>query len=234
MDAETRKNLERISVATVSMQLLKRGLRRVVMRGVRPLNTPVKPFLGPAYTLRFIPAREDLSDPSILGQDGYVPRQAIEEVPEGAVLVVDAMGDAETAVLGDLIMERLKARGAVGVVSDGGVRDALEAIAVGLPLYASGPAAPAHIVGLAAGDMNVKIGCGGVAVIPGDIIKGDSDGVVVIPKHLAAEIAQAGPAQERYERFAKQKIQDGRSIIGVYPPSPETQAEYENWIDPED
>jgi len=231
MDADTRKNLERISVATVSMQLLKRGLRRVVMRGVRPLNQPAKPFLGPAYTLRFIPAREDLSDPAILGQDGYVPRQAIEEVPEGAVLVVDAMGDAETAVLGDLIMERLNARRAVGVVSDGGVRDAEEAIAVGLPLYASGPAAPAHIVGLAAGDMNVKIGCGGVAVVPGDIIKGDGDGVVVIPQHLAQEISIAGPAQERYERFAKQKIQEGRPIIGVYPPDPETQAEYENWDD---
>ncbi|MEK9672754.1 MAG: ribonuclease activity regulator RraA [Rhodospirillaceae bacterium] len=234
MDAETRKNLERISVATVSMQLLKRGFRRVAMRGVRPINTPIKSMLGPAYTLRFIPAREDLSAPEILGSENYVPRYAIEEVPEGAVLVVDAMGDADTAVLGDLILERLKARGAVGVVSDGGVRDAEEAIAVGLPVYCSGPAAPAHIVGLAAGDMNVKIGCGGVAVIPGDIIKADGDGVVVIPKHLAAEIAAAGPAQERYERFAKQKIQQGHPIIGVYPPSPATQKEYESWTDPED
>ena len=234
MDAETRRNLERISVATVSMQLLKRGLRRVVMSGVRPLNAPMKPLLGPAFTLRFIPAREDLSAPEILGADGYVPRHAIEEVPEGAVLVIDARQDAETAVLGDLILERLKARGVAGVVADGGVRDAEEAIAVGLPLYATGPAAPAHIVGLAAGDMGTKIGCGGVAVIPGDIIKADGDGVVVIPKELAAEVAAAGPPQERYERFAKEKIREGRPIIGVYPPSAEAQAEYAAWTDPED
>ena len=124
MDAETRRNLERISVATVSMQLLKRGLRRVVMSGVRPMNGPAMPLLGQAFTLRFIPAREDLSAPEVLGAEGYVPRHAIEEVPEGAVLVIDARQDAETAVLGDLILERLKARGIAGVVADGGVRDA--------------------------------------------------------------------------------------------------------------
>lgn len=234
MDAETRKNLERISVATVSMQLLKRGLRRVVMAGVRPLNAPVKPLLGEAFTLRFIPAREDLSAPAVLGADGYVPRHAIEEVPEGAVLVIDARRDAETAVLGDLILERLKVRGVAGVVADGGVRDAAEAIAVGLPVFAAGPAAPAHIVGLAAGDTGTRIGCGGVAVIPGDIIKADGDGVVVIPRNLAVEVAADGVAQERFERFAKQKIQAGLPIIGVYPPSPETQKEYEGWRDPED
>lgn len=231
MDQETRQTLTRISVATVTMQLLKRGIRQVSLAGVMPLNDPVQPIVGPAYTLRFTPMREDLSAPDVLGDPDYAPRRAIEECPEGAVLVIDGRERGDIAVFGDLLAERLKVRGVEGAVSDGGVRDFDETLAVGLPVYAAGPAAPAHLAGHAAADRQVTIACGGVTIVPGDIIVGDSDGVAVIPQALAAEVARDGLEQERYERFAKLKIQQGRAIPGVYPPSEETKAEYQAWVE---
>ncbi len=231
MDAETRADLERISVATVTMQLLKRGIRNVSLAGVVPLNEPPQPILGPAYTLRFVPMREDLSGPEVLGRPDYAPRRAIEEAPEGSVLVIDGRERGDIAVLGDLLLERLKARRVGGVVSDGGVRDFEESLELGFPVYAAGPAAPAHIAGHAAADVEVAIACGGVAVLPGDIVKGDGDGVVVIPKALAAEVGRDGVEQERYERFAKLKIQGGSPVPGVYPPSEQTRAEYAKWVE---
>ncbi len=237
MDAQTKSDLERISVATVSMQLLKRGFRNVSMRGVRPLNTPTMPIVGEAYTLRFIPGREDLSTPQILGDPDYAPRRAIEEATPGAVLVIDGRGRADIAVLGDILVERLKVRGVSGMVSDGGVRDFEETLKSELPLYAAGPAAPASVTGLAGGDLQTPIGCGGVAVIPGDIIKADGDGVIVIPRALAAEVARDGVEQERYETFAKMKVSGGRPVPGTYPPNDATKAEYAEWVaagEPED
>ena len=145
MDDETLGALASISVATITMQLLKRGIRNISMAGVRPLNTPAEPILGPAFTLRYVPLREDLSTPDKLGGDDYPPRLAIEQAPEGGVLVIDGRGRGDIAVVGDLLVERLKIRGVVGVVSDGGVRDCEDALAVGLALYASGPAAPASV-----------------------------------------------------------------------------------------
>ena len=230
MNADILKKLSEISVATTTMQLLKRGLRNVSLAGVMPINNPVQPITGPAYTLRFVPMREDLSTPEVLGAADYSPRRAIEECPKGAVLVIDGRDRGDIAVLGDLLTERLRQRGVTGVVSDGGVRDFEETLAVGLPIYAAGPAAPAHIAGHAAADREAPIACGGVAVLPGDIVKGDGDGVVVIPQALAEEVARDGPEQERYERFAKLKIREGRPIPGVYPPSEETRKEYEAWV----
>jgi regulator of RNase E activity RraA len=231
MDDETKAALASISVATITMQLLKRGIRNISMAGVRPLNTPAEPILGPAFTLRYVPLREDLSTPDKLGGDDYPPRLAIEQAPEGGVLVIDGRGRGDIAVVGDLLVERLKIRGVVGVVSDGGVRDCEDALAVGLALYASGPAAPASVAGHAAADMETPVACGGVAVFPGDIIVGDGDGVVVIPKALAAEVGRDGIEQERFERFAKLKIQEGRKVPGVYPPNEETKAEYAKWVE---
>ncbi len=230
MDGETYEGLSNISVATVTMQLLKRGIRNVSMAGVRPLNDPVQKLIGPAYTLRYVPLREDLSQPEILGKPDYPPRLAIEQAPEKSVLVIDGRGRGDLAVIGDILVERLKIRGVAGVVSDGGIRDCGEALAVGLALYAAGPAAPASIAGHAAADIETAVGCGGVAVFPGDVIMGDGDGVVVIPKALAAEVAKDGVEQERYERFAKLKIKEGRKVPGVYPPNDETRAEYEEWL----
>lgn len=231
MDDETLKNLSVISTATVTMQLLKRGIRNVSMAGVRPLNEPVQRLLGPAYTLRYVPLREDLSTPEVLGGSDYPPRVAIEQAPGGSVLVIDGRGRGDIAVLGDLLTERLKIRGVAGVVSDGGIRDCAESLAVGLPLYAAGPAAPASVSGHAAADIETPVACGGVAVFPGDIISGDGDGVVVIPKALAADVGRDGAEQERFERFAKLKIQEGRKAPGVYPPNEETKAEYAKWVE---
>ena len=230
MDKKTRDNLEKISVATVTMQLLKRGIRNISMVGVRPLNDPPQKLIGPAYTLRYVPLREDLSTPEALGGADYPPRLAIEQAPEKSVLVIDGRGRADLAVVGDILVERLKIRGVAGVVSDGGVRDCGEALAVGLPLYAAGPAAPASVAGHAAADIETAVGCGGIAVFPGDVIMGDGDGVVVIPKALAADVARDGVEQERYERFAKLKIKEGRKVPGVYPPNDETKAEYAEWL----
>ena len=231
MDDETLGALASISVATITMQLLKRGIRNISMAGVKPLNQPAQRILGPAYTLRYVPLREDLSTPGKLGGADYPPRVAIEQAPEGSVLVIDGRGRGDIAVVGDLLVERLKIRGVVGVVSDGGVRDCEDALAVGLALYASGPAAPASVAGHAAADMETPVACGGVAVFPGDIIAGDGDGVVVIPKALAAEVGRDGIEQERFERFAKLKIQEGRKVPGVYPPNEETKAEYAKWVE---
>jgi regulator of RNase E activity RraA len=223
-------DLARISVATITMQLLKRGVRNVSMAGVRPLNRPVKPVVGVAYTLRYVPLREDLSGPAVLGRPDYPPRRAIEEAPAGSVLVIDGRGRADIAVVGDILVERLKVRGVAGMVSDGGVRDCAEALKSDLPLYAAGPAAPASIGGHAAADIETPVACGGVAVFPGDVIAADGDGVVVVPRALAGEVARDGLEQERYERFAKLKIKEGRKVPGVYPPNEQTKAEYQDWL----
>ncbi|MBT6095377.1 MAG: ribonuclease activity regulator RraA [Rhodospirillaceae bacterium] len=231
MDAETKANLENLAVATISMQLLKRGIRNVAMNGVRPLNNPTKPIVGEAYTLRYIPLREDLSGPDVLGKPDFAPRRAIEEVPPGAVLVVDGRGRADVAVLGDILIERLKVRGVTALVSDGGIRDAEECLEAGFPIFAAGPASPASVTFHSAGDLQCPIGCGGVAVIPGDIIAADGDGVIVIPKALAAEIGRDGLEQERYERFAKLRVSQGRAVPGIYPPNEDAKAEYAEWLE---
>lgn len=226
---ETRAALEEISVATVSMQLLKRGIRNVSMLGPKPLGPGTPRIIGPAFTLRFVPWREDRATPEVLGDAGYSPRQAVEEAPADSVLVIDGRGRGDIAVIGDLLAMRLKIRGLAGIVTDGGIRDADAVLGVGFPVYAAGPAAPAHIAGHAAADHGTPCACGGVAVFPGDIVMADGDGAVVIPAHLADEIARDGPEQERYERFALEKIREGRPVPGVYPPNEATRAEYEGW-----
>lgn len=230
MDAETKSNLGSISVATISMQLLKRGIRHVAMSGVRPLNSPARPIVGEAYTLRYIPLREDLSGPEMLGRPDYAPRRAIEEVPADAVLVIDGRGRGDVAVLGDILIERLKGRGVAALVSDGAVRDAEACLAAEFPIYAAGPASPASITFHAAGDLQCPIGCGGVAVIPGDVIAADADGAIVVPRALAAEIGRDGVEQERYERFAKLRVRQGRAVVGLYPPGDAARAEYAEWL----
>ena len=237
MDTETRANLEAISNATVSMQLLKRGIRHAAMAGPRPLNSPAMPIVAEAYTLRYLPLREDLSAPEVLAGKDYAPRVAIEDVPAGAVLVIDGRGRADIAVIGDILVERLKVRGVAGLVSDGGIRDFDECLAAGLPLYAAGAASPATINGHSAADLQSPIGCGGVAVIPGDIIKGDGDGIIVIPRALADAVGRDGFEQERYERFAKLQVAKGRRTPEVYPMNAASKAEYEAWLEagePED
>lgn len=226
---ETVDILRGVSTATISMQLLKRGIRACAMVGPKPLSPNGGRLVGPAYTLRYVPMREDLSTVESLGAADNAQKRAIEECPPGHVLVVDGRGRADTGVLGDILIGRLKARGVAGAVTDSAIRDEAGVVPVGLPIFCAGSAPPANIGGLAWGDLQVRIGCGGVAVEPGDIVVGDLDGVVVIPKALAADVARDGAEQEAFEAWVQARVAEGRAIPGLYPPSPETRAEYEAW-----
>ncbi|MEL0110858.1 MAG: ribonuclease activity regulator RraA [Rickettsiales bacterium] len=227
---DTRETLKRISTATITLQLLKRGIRNTFMRGVAPLAAMDERLVGEAVTLRFIPMREDISTPAILADKNNAQRVAIDTIPEGAVLVIDARGVSDCAALGDILAERIKQRGGAGVVTDGGVRDAAAVAAVGVPIFAAGPAAPASLTAHTPVDRDLPIGCGGVAVIPGDIIVGDGDGVVVIPQALADEVARDGLQQEGIEAYIKLQVEKGRSTIGLYPPDDAIRAEYAEWL----
>ncbi len=229
MDAQIRQALAACSTATITMQLLKRGLRATAMRAVAPLAEGQERVVGEAYTMRFIPMREDLSDPAVLGAGDNAQRLAIEECPAGAVLVMDGLGLADVGTLGDILAERLRVRGVAACVTDSAVRDAEAVIATGFPVWCNGRAAPPSITGLAMGDCQRPIGCGGVAVVPGDVLVCDGDGAVVIPKALAAEVAEGAVEQERLETFIQERIRAGRPIVGTYPPDAETLAAYEVW-----
>lgn len=226
---DTIARLRAVGTATVSMQLLKRGLRRTAIAGVKPLAPGQGCVVGPAYTLRFLPLREDLSDPSVLGAPGYGPRVAIEECPPGAILAVEARGVATTGTLGDILAARLAMRGVAAVVADGAVRDGKGVAATGLPVWSLGTAAPASITELSGGAVQGPIACGNVTIFPGDLLVCDCDGVVVVPAGIADAVASDAVEQDRFERWVQARVEEGRPTIGLYPPNPETRAEYEAW-----
>jgi len=229
--ADTLALLSGISTATLSMQLLKRGFRNVFMRSVRPLAAAHARFAAPAYTLRNIPAREDLARPEILADPQYPQRRAIEEAPPGHALVVDCRGDDRAGIAGDILVRRLMVRSVAALVADGPVRDARALSDMDFPIHCAGEAAPASINAHLAVDVQTPIACGGVAVFPGDVVVGDGDGVVVVPRHLVADVARDGAEQERLERFVQMKIAAGSSIVGVYPPGDATRDAYRRWVD---
>lgn len=224
-----RADFARCSAATLTTLLVKRGLRNTAVRGVRLLNPGLPVMVGPAFTLRYIPAREDLDAYGSGGDPANIQRRATEIAPEGHVFIMDCRGDASIAGIGSILARRLRHRGLAGVVLDGGVRDTLSCAQAELPVYCSGAAAPPNYAGHHAADMNVPISCGGVAVYPGDIVFGDAEAVVIVPANLAAEVAAEGAAMEDREAFLITEIEAGRSIVGVYPPSAETLARYEAW-----
>ena len=229
--------LKAASTATLTMQLLKRGFRSIAMRGVAPLAGGQGRIAGPAYTLRFLPFREDLFDPGKIGDPQSHQRRAIEDCPAGAVLVIETGGRVHCGTIGDILALRLKVRGVAGVVTDGAVRDAAGVRATALPVFAGGVAAPASYTGFADGAREVPIACGGVTVLPGDYVVADDDGAIVVPRALAAEVAEAGAEQERLERFLAREIARGRASEGVYPPDKATRAAYLEWLErgePED
>tara|TARA_B100000676_G_scaffold311270_1_gene380531 strand:+ start:1449 stop:2165 length:717 start_codon:yes stop_codon:yes gene_type:complete len=230
MNDKTKIVLAQVSTATITLQLLKRGIRNAYMRGVAPLGPDVERLVGEAVTLRFIPMREDLATPASLADRNNPQRVAIDNIPAGAVLVIDARGVGDCASLGDILAERIKQCGGSGVVTDGGVRDAAAVMEIGLPVFAAGPAAPASIASHTPIDRNVPIGCGGVAVFPGDVLVGDGDGVVVIPKDLVDEVARDAFDQEDIETFIKREVEKGRPVIGLYPPNDNIRYEYAEWI----
>jgi regulator of RNase E activity RraA len=223
---DTREKLLSVSTATLTTQLFKRGFRNVFIHGLRALNPRRDRLCGPAYTLRYIPAREDLDHIGVFEDRSHPQRVAIEQCPAGAVLVVDSRGDALAASAGGILMARLMVRGAAGFVTDGGLRDTGEIAALDFPSYCRAASAPTNLIRHHAVGLNEPIGCGGVAVYPGDMVVGDGDGVVVIPAHLAAEIADACYEQEKFEEFVVAKVKEGRSIFGLYPPDDATKAEY--------
>ena len=221
--------LRQISTATLTMQLLKRGIKSIWMYGPKPLSEGQERMAGPAYTLRFIPGREDLTGPDVLKRTDLAQRRAIEECPPGHVLVVDALGRVDGAAIGDILATRLQVRGVAGLVSDANVRDADGVKASNLPVWCPGAAAPASVANLSDGELQVPIGCGGVAVIPGDWIVADNDGVVVVPLALVEDIAIGGLEQELHEQFILQQIKGGAPVPGHYPPNEANIAAYQAW-----
>ncbi len=228
--ASLRSQLMRCGAATLSNALLKRGFRNTFLLGLSPLSSSQHPMVGPAFTLRFIPAREDMDSMALYARNDGLHRRAIEECPEGAVLVMDAGGNARASCMGDMMALRLKMRGVSGVVTDGGFRDTPGIVDTGLPCFqrqASGPATP---IGLHPVEFDAPVGCAGVAIYPGDIMVGNGQGVVAIPRHLAEELIDECIDATEYEDFVAAQLRRGRSILGLFPATPESRAEYDQWV----
>lgn len=222
--------LKHVSTATLTTQLFKRGFRNVFMQGVAPLGKLENGnMVGPAFTLRNIPAREDIDVLAIFKDPENPQRKGVETVPPGHVLVQDCRGDKTAASCGSILTARLKVRGAAGMVSDGPVRDSGVIATCGMPVFCAGASAPTNLIRHHSIDLGLPIGCGGVAVYPGDIIVGDVDGIVVIPQHLAEEIALDSSEQERMEEFIYKRIEAGASLTGTYPPNDATEEAYLAW-----
>ena len=229
LPAETRARLAASSSATLSTQLFKRGLRNQVLQGVGRLTPKAPSLVGRAFTLRNIPAREDIDHVGIHQDPAHPQRKAIEIAPAGSVLVIDCRGDARCASAGGILVKRLAVRGVAGLVTDGGLRDTPEISAEAFPVYCQGPAAPISLTHQHAVDFGVPIACGGVAVYPGDVIVGDAEAVLVIPAHLAEEVAADAFEQEQLEKFVMGEITVGRPLPGTYPPNDATRARYAEW-----
>ena len=225
----TREILSRVATATLTSQLFKLGLRTTYMQHVRPINPAAARFVGPAYTMRMVPAREDIA-PAGLSEDPEHPhRKCIEGTPPGHVLVLDAHGDTRGGVVGDILVERLKVRGVAGYCSDGGVRDTVAMLKQGFPVFCQKSTAPAAMPFHHAMDLQLPIGCGGVTVLPGDIMVGDPEGVVVIPSNVADQVAEGAAEQELMEEFVFERVHGGAHTIGIYPPDEKRMAEYAAW-----
>jgi regulator of RNase E activity RraA len=221
LKAELRNQLAGSSTATLSTCLFKRGLRNQVIQDVHLLNPAATPMVGFAFTLRYIPAREDLDKVEAFRDPRHPQRRAIEECPVGAVLVIDSRKDARAASAGAILVTRLMKRGAAGVVTDGGFRDSPDIALLDFPAYHHRPSAPTNITRHHAVDIDVPIGCGDVAVFPADVIVGDREGVIVIPAHLAEEVAAEAAEMTLFEEFVVERVGEGSSIFGLYPATDE-------------
>lgn len=229
---DTLSLLTKASTATVATLLFKRGYHNAYVQGALPLNADTGTMVGPAYTLRYIPTRPDTDPLDAFREPNHPQRVAVEECPQGAVLVMDCRQDATAASAGSILLTRCQMRGVAGVVSDGGIRDARGAAALDMPVFAVKPAAPTNLTKHHAVDIGLPIACGGVAVYPGDIVMGDADGVMIIPRHLADEIAVETVEMELFEAFVLEEVNAGASIRGLYPPTdPATLTRFTAWKD---
>jgi regulator of RNase E activity RraA len=227
---QTRAQLKTVSTATLCTALYKRGLRNQFIQDVRPLNPEAGTMVGEAFTLRYIPAREDLNPVSVFQDRAHPQRKAVEECPPGAVMVIDSRKDARAASAGSILASRLMVRGVAGVVTDGGFRDSPEIAKLAIPAYHNRPSAPTNLTHHQALDINVPIGCGDVPVFPGDIVVGDAEGVIVIPAGIADEIAAEAVEMTAFEDFVIEEVLKGRSILGLYPPTDEqARADFATW-----
>jgi regulator of RNase E activity RraA len=226
LDRSAIETLKAVSTATLTTILLKKGLRNVWMRGTRPIRPGQPRLVGPAFTLRFVPAREDLATPASWGAP-ISTRAAIEAMPEGCITVVDAMGVTDAGIFGDILCARMAKRGVTALITDGVVRDLAGVLSTGLPIWCQGAAAPPSVAGLTFVAWQQPIGCGGVAVFPDDIVVVDDDGAVLIPQAYLDQVLAEAPEQERMEVWIMDEVEKGAQLPGLYPMNAETKARYE-------
>ena len=223
---DTRIKLKRVSTATLATALFKRGFRQQMVQDVQPLGPPrTESMVGEAFTLRYMPAREDLNPLSAFRDRGHPQRRAVEEAPPGCVFVIDSRKDARAASAGGILVTRLMQRGIVGVVTDGGFRDSAEIASLDIHAYHHRPSAPTNLTLHQAIDINVPVGCGDAPVFPGDVMVGDADGVIVLPAHLADELADEATEMTAYEDFVTERVRGGQGILGLYPATDESNLE---------
>jgi len=228
LDPQIKTALEGVSTATLTTVLLKKGLRNVWMRGTKPIREGQPRLVGRAFTLRFVPAREDLATPESWSSP-ISTRAAIEAMPEGCITVVDAMGVQDAGIFGDILCARMAKKGVAALITDGVVRDIQGVLGTGLPVWCSGAAAPPSVAGLTFVAWQQPIGCGGVAVFPDDVVVVDQDGAVLIPQALLEAVVEAAVEQERQETWIMGEVEGGAALPGLYPPNAENKARYEAW-----
>ena len=228
LDPQIKTALEGVSTATLTTVLLKKGLRNVWMRGTRPIREGQPRLVGRAFTLRFVPAREDLATPESWSSP-ISTRAAIEAMPEGCITVVDAMGVQDAGIFGDILCARMAKKGVAALITDGVVRDIAGVLGTGLPVWCSGAAAPPSVAGLTFVAWQQPIGCGGVAVFPDDVVVVDQDGAVLIPQAMLEAVTEAAIEQERQETWIMGEVEGGAALPGLYPPNAENKARYEAW-----
>lgn len=230
LDPVTAQRLAAVSTATLTTVLFKRGFRNTFLQGLRPLHGGSANMVGRAYTLRYIPAREDMDGLDAFEDRAHPQRVAVEQCPAGSVLVIDSRGDASAASAGNLLLTRLQQRGCAGIVTDGGFRDSPEIAAMGLPAYHARPSAPTNLIRHHAIDVQLPIACGGVSVYPGDLVVGDAEGVVVIPSAIATAVAAEAYEQTIYEDWVAERLGQGDGLFGLYPlTNPELRPSFEAW-----
>lgn len=230
LSENTKQKLMGVSTATLCTALFKKGLRNQFIQDVRPLSQKKRNMVGQAYTLRYIPAREDLNPISIFQDPAHPQRAGVEQIPEGHVMVIDSRKDPRAASAGSILVTRMMKRGVAGVVTDGGFRDAPEIAELDIRTYHNRPSAPTNLTLHQAIELNGPIGCGDVAVFPGDVIVGDDEGVVVIPLYMVDEIADEGFEMTAYEDFVTEQVAAGETIVGLYPPTKEeNKVKFEAW-----
>jgi regulator of RNase E activity RraA len=225
LDPSVIETLQKVTTATLTTVLLKKGLRNVYLRGARPIRTGQPRLVGRVFTLRFVPAREDLATPASWGNP-ISTRAAIEAMPPGCIAVADARGVQDAGIFGDILCARMAKRGMTALVTDGVVRDLAGVLGTNLPIWCSGAAAPSSVTGLTFVGWQEPIGCGGVAVFPGDVVVCDDDGVVLIPSAILDEVIAESVEQERFEGWIMDEVNRGVPLPGLYPPNDEAKARY--------